>query len=1044
MKRTERFLLVLFALLLSNSLLFAQVKRTITGVVTDNTGKPVPSATVTVAGSSTISAAVTDENGRYSITVDKANAVLVFSSISFGTKEVTVGSGNTLDVNLDLAATDLGEVVVTTALGIKRQKKSLGYAVQELRGGVISDAKETNMVNALSGKVAGLQVMRSSNGAGGSSKIILRGSTSLSGDNQPLIVVDGVPVNNFTGTTENGYWGAGFDRGNGLGDISPDDIESMQILKGPAASALYGARAGNGVIQITTKSGRKQNGLGISASATYGVESIFIQPELQNTFGQGLNGIFDNRATTSWGPKAEGQTVTKWDGSSAPLRIQDNVSNFLRNGTTQNYNLSFQQQIGATSVYSSFSRWDDKSILPGNRLERTNLMTRAISRFGTNNKWTTDVKVQYNNTSGFNRPINGRDNSSAFVMYMLPRSLDIRDFSAAADADGNMIWFGGSNAVNPYWRARYDKNTDKRDRFIMTGSIKYNFTDWLDAELKAGGDFYTTSTERKIYAGSPSPRTGSYEQGKQTFSERNFSFLLSARKDNLIGKFGGNATVGGNMMRQRWTSLNVNAGELVVPNFFSLRNGVGNPTINEGLTDRGMNSLFGTFGVNYDGYVYLDFTTRNDWSSTLSERNRSFFYPSFNLALIVTDMLEKNGTRVPAWWSYGKLRASYATVGNDLSPYQLYNVFRIGKDPNGNTTANRDNVLRNPNNRSELIKSVELGTELRFLNNRIGLDFSWYKSNATRQLIRLPMDPASGYEYRLINAGNIQNQGIELMVDAKILANSNGLNWSVIANYSRNRNKIIELSKEFNVNEYTLGGYDDVFIRANTGSLYGDIYGTRFLRVTDQNSQYFGQLLLSSQGLPQRDPAIVRLGNQQAKGLIGVTNSFSYKNFNFSFLVDARIGGEIFSATHVALQSSGVAAVTAPGGQRNDIVVDGVILDGGGNPVKNTQAVSQQLYWSAISTANNLGIGEAYLYDASNVRLRNVQLGYELPRKVLGKTPIQRARVTLSCNNVWMIKSHMDGIDPESVFATGSNAVGFENGAPPTMRSFLFSLTLGF
>lgn len=1042
MKRTERFLSVLFALLLSNSLLFAQVKRTITGVVTDNTGKPVPSATVSVAGSTM--AATTDENGRYSISVDKANAVLIFSSISFGTKEVTVGSANTLDVSLDLAATDLGEVVVTTALGIKRQKKSLGYAVQEIRGGVLADAKETNLTNALSGKVAGLQVMRSSNGAGGSSKIVLRGNSSLTGSNQPLIVVDGIPIDNFTGTTENGYWGAGFDRGNGLGDISPDDIESMQVLKGPAAAALYGARAGNGVIQITTKSGRKQTGLGINFSATYGVESIFIQPELQNSYGQGINGDYDPRLTTSWGPKAEGQTVTKWDGSSGPLRIYDNVSNFLRNGTTQNYNLSFQQQVGATSVYSSFSRWDDKSILPGNRLERTNLMTRAISRFGASNKWTTDMKVQYSNTSGFNRPINGRDNSSAFVMYMLPRSLDIRDFSAAADEDGNMIWYNGSNAVNPYWRAKYDKNTDKRDRFIMTGSVKYNFTDWLDAELRAGGDFYTTSTERKIYAGSPSPRTGSYEQGKQTFNERNFSFLVSARKENLFGKLGGNATVGGNLMRQNWSSLNVNAGELVVPNFFSLRNGVGNPTVTEGLTERGMNSLYGTFGVNYDGYIYLDITGRNDWTSTLSKSNRSFFYPSVSLAVIVTDMLEKNGARVPAWWSYGKVRASYASVGNDLTPYQLYNVFRIGKDPNGNTTANRDNILHDANLRSELIKSLEFGTELRFFNNRLGVDFSWYKSNATRQLIRLPMDPTSGYDYRLINAGDIQNQGIELMLDAKVLANSNGLNWSIIANYSRNRNKIIELSNTLNVKEYPLGGYDDVFVRANTGSFYGDLYGTQYLRVTDQSSPYYGQLLLTAEGLPRRDPAIVKLGNQQAKALIGVTNSFSYKNLSFSFLVDARIGGQMFSATHVALQSSGAAAVTAPGGQRNDIVVDGVILDGGGNPVKNTQAVSQQLYWSAISTANNLGIGEAYLYDATNVRLRNVQLGYELPRKVLGKSPIQRARVTLSCNNVWMIKSHMDGIDPESVFATGTNAVGFENGAPPTMRSFLFSLTLGF
>ncbi len=1041
--KNKRLLLVCFVLLLANSLLLAQGGRTITGVVTGDDGRPVPAATVSIKG--TTQSVITDDNGRYSITVPNNSAVLVFSSVGYGSRELTVGTASTLNMDLVSAATDLGEVVVTTALGIKRQQKSLGYAVQELRGTALVDAKETNLANALSGKVAGLQVVRSSNGAGGSSKILLRGNTSLVGNNQPLIVVDGTPIDNFTGTSENGYWSAGFDRGNGLGDISADDIESMSILKGPSAAALYGSRAGNGVILITTKSGRKQSGLGITFSMTQGIENIFLRPELQDTYAQGSDNIFDPTSQLSWGPKAEGQSVTKWDGTQSSLTTShDNVKNFLRNGTTQNYNLAFQQQFGGTSVYSSLSRWNDRSIIPGNKLERTNLTTRATTRFGKDNRWTTDVKFSYNNTSGFNRPINGRDVSNIFVLYNQPRSLDIRDFQAATNEFGNMLWYPGAPGWqnNPYWNSKYNLNQDTRDRFIMTGSVKYAFTSWLDAEVRAGGDIYTTNTQRKVYAGSN--RANEYSEGKQTFTETNYSALLSAKKDNVVGKFGGVITAGGNLMHQRFSSLSISTGPLEVPNVFSLTNGQGAPGIGQGYSRKKINSLYGTVGVNYDGYLYLDATFRNDWSSALIEENRSYFYPSVSFAWVVTDMLEKMGTAVPRWVDYAKLRVSHASVGNDLAPYSLYNGYEIRKDPNNNTYAIRNSLLKDENVKSELIKNLELGAEARFFNNRLGIDFTWYKSNATNQLIAIPMDPLSGYTNRMVNAGNIQNKGIELMADVRILSNPNSLGWSMMANFSKNENKIIDIASDLEVTEYPLGAFDDLFIRAATGGLYGDIYGTRLLRVKDESSPYFGQLLLNSNGLPQRDAQIVKLGNQQAEGLLGVTNTFTYKGLGLSFLVDARFGGEIFSASNVSLQASGAAKVTAPNGDRSSFVVDGVVLDPSNNPIKNSIAVTPQQYWRTLATLNNLGVGEAYLYDATNIRLRNVQISYDLPRSLLAKSPIQRAKVALSCNNVWMIKSHLHGIDPESVFATGTNAVGFESGAFPTMRSFLFSISLGF
>jgi TonB-linked SusC/RagA family outer membrane protein len=1015
---------------------FAQ--KTITGTVRDNSA-PVPGVTVAVKGTSKMTQ--TNAEGKFSISASPTD-ILVFTMIGSERQEVTVGNQQTINVLLAQSDSQLGEVVIT-ALGIKREKKSLGYGVQEVKGETLVAAKEPNLANTLTGKVAGLQVVRSSDGPAGSSKILLRGSNSLTGSNQPLIVVDGVPIDNFTGAPDNGYWNRSLDRGNGIADINPDDIETLSVLKGPSAAALYGSRAGNGVILITTKTGRAQDGLGITVTNSLGMSNIFTNPELQSSFGQGNSGVYNATSTSSWGPKAEGQQVTNWDGKQVGLNIYDNVNNYLQQGININNGISFQQMYKGASIYTSYNRIEDEGIVPGTKLLRNNLTARSVSKFGTNDRWVTDTKIQYSNTKANNRPIGGRDNSSAYTLYMLPRSMDITEFEDAKNSAGNMLWFQGAGSqVNPYWANKYNLNQDSRDRFIVTGSVKYNFNSWLNAEVKGGADLYTTNTQSNVYSGSPIASTGRYGIGKQTFSETNFSTLISAKKDNLVGKFGGMLSIGGNLMQTSFSSLSSSVGLLVVPNLFSLNNGVSPAGVSEGISKRRINSVYSNAQISYDGFLYLDATFRNDWSSTLSKENRSFFYPSVSLSYVFTDMLESMGTQMPNWFSYGKLRASYAQVGNDLAPYQLYNTFNIGKDPNGNTTAGRNTVLLDPNVRSELIKSLEFGTELRFLQGRIGLDFSYYKTNATRQLIDLPMDALSGYTARKVNAGDIQNTGFELVIDGKVLNKPNGLNWSTSFNYSVNNNTVEELSA--GVTKYGLGGYDDVAVLAVVGQKYGEIYGTKFSRVKDQTSPFFGQILLNANGLPTRDPEIVKLGNQQAKTLIGITNSFDYKGLGLSFLVDARIGGEIFSATHVALQASGAGKVTAPDGLRNSFVVPGVISNGTGGYVANSKQVTPQEYWLAVATANNLGITEANIYDATNVRLRNVQLSYTLPRKLLANSPIKNAKFGVSANNVWLIKSHMNGIDPESVYATNSNATGFENAGLPTMRTFLINLALGF
>lgn len=405
-------------------------------------------------------------------------------------------------------------------------------------------------------------------------------------------------------------------------------------------------------------------------------------------------------------------------------------------------------------------------------------------------------------------------------------------------------------------------------------------------------------------------------------------------------------------------------------------------------------------------------------------------------------MLNTEGKGMPSWFTYAKVRASFAQVGNDLDPYQLYNTYSIGKDPENNATAGTNNTLYDPTVRSELISSWEAGTELRFFNNRLGFDFAWYKSNAHRQLLNLPMDPLSGYNFRKINAGNIQNQGIELMINARPVETKD-FAWNIQANISKNKNTIIELTDD--VTLYELGGYDNLKVYATAGGAYGEIYGTKFRRVTDENSPHYGKLIVDGNGLPLGTTESEKVGDQQADVLIGLTNSFQYKGFSFSFLIDARIGGDIFSATNLYLQSAGTAAVTAPNGKREEFVVEGVYLDNNQQYQVNTTQVTPQQYWERVTTATgNLGISEANIYDATNIRLRNVQLNYDFNRSLLTNTPFTRLRMGVSVNNALMLKSYLKGVDPESVFAIGTNAVGFENTAPPTSRTFLFNVTFGF
>jgi TonB-linked SusC/RagA family outer membrane protein len=1012
----------------------------VTGTVTSEVdGTTLPGVSVVIKGTQT--GATSNIDGVYSIRVPRG-ATLVFSYIGMIPKEVVINEAGTVNVAMAPTETMLEEFVVT-ALGIVREKKSLGYAMQEVSGEELVQTGEANLANTLTGKVSGLEVVRSSTGPAGSSKIVLRGFSSLTGDNQPLIVVDGIPMNNFTGGGNEGYWNRDLDFGNGMSDLNPEDIESISVLKGASAAALYGSRAGNGVILITTKTGQRKLGLGITFSASLGVESLFTHPELQNSFGQGEEGIFDPLSNMSWGPKIEGQMVTDWKGQQVPLTAYDNMSNYFEQGISQNYSLAFSQQYDKASVYTSFTRRDDQSVIPGTGLERTNLLTRAVAKFGPDDRWAIDAKVQYINASAKNRPIMGFNFSNTYYnIYTLPRSIDIRQLDPPVNDVGQMVWFNSRQDINPYWGAQYNLNFDTRDRFLLQGSVKYALTDWMNAEVQAGTDLFTTNYESKLYAGGRHTPAGQYSKSKDTFFEHNFSGMLTANKDNLIDRLGIAGTFGANIMMQESSNIGANSGPLEVPNLFAINNGTSNPTVWEGFSQKRIASVFALVQFNWAGYLFLDATMRNDWSSTLSLENRSYFYPSVNSTLVFSEMLESMDILLPRWFTFGKIRASFAQVGNSLEPYQLYNTYGIGRDPLGNTVANIGNVLFDPNVKSELITSREFGADLRFFQNRLGIDFTWYRQNATNQLINLPMDPLSGFEARKINAGDIQNQGIELMLHGRILQNPAGFNWNTLVNFSRNQNTIVDLYED--IETYFLGGFDHLRIEAVVGGGYGDIFGSAFRRVTDENSPHYGRLLLSASGYPQATTEREFLGNQNPTGLLGLTNSFSYKGLTFGFTIDGRLGGQIFSATHAYLQRLGLSSVTAPNGERQPMVVDGVIANGDGTYSENTTPIGAQQYWWTVAFTGNLGINEANVYDATSIRLRNINLNYNLPRKWFVGMPIQGINAGVAVNNVWLIKSYMNGLDPESVYGTRSNAIGFENSAPPTSRIFLFNLNVSF
>ncbi|RKR04598.1 TonB-linked SusC/RagA family outer membrane protein [Flavobacterium sp. 90] len=1013
---------------------FAKAQTTVKGTITDAvSGIPIPGANVVVKGTRT--SASSDFDGKYSIKVPNQSAVLVFSYVSSAPKEVAVGTQTTVNVALGAATQQLGEVVVT-ALGIKREKKAITYSAQNISVGELSEARSLNVANSLSGKVAGLNYSTTSNGVGSSSRITLRGNRSLTGNNQPMYVVDGVPISNGTTTGNPDIDTGGTTQPDGISNINPEDIASMTVLKGPSAAALYGTRASNGVIVITTKSG-KSGKTSVSLSSNFMASSAYDLTNFQNEYGQGSQGVYNPTSVSSWGGKLDGSQVSAWqlvrnpnykgpattDYSPQP----NNVMDFYKTG----YNLANTLTITAGNEkaqgYFSYTNTKAEGIVGGNQLDRHNLNLRLTSKVS--DKLSLDVKTNYI-IQDIDNLLRTGEESIGTSAYLLPRSIKFNEYKnyEYTDAAGQLqqnyfVDEAGSPGGNPYWSAlRDDSRKDKRNRFIGLASLKYDFTKTISLQVRTGLDQMTNKNVRNRYATVAfNNNLGSYSESYETVSEFNTDALLSYNEK--FGDFSVGINAGANALQQNSSSLS-SGGVLSKRNFFALSNVSTIQSVST-ASEKRINSIYGFSQIGFRNYLFLDLTARNDWSSTLPAANRSFFYPSVGLSGVISDMVT-----LPEVISFAKLRASYAKVGNDTDPYQTSSRLSYIGGNGGMLYA--QTTAANPNLRPEMSSSVEFGGEVRFLKNRLGLDVTYFQTNTKDQIFYINTPESSSTSRAVVNGGEIQNKGIEVVLTATPVQ-SEFFSWDVGVNFATYRSEVKSIygGRE----ELVLGEGRLVRSKVIQGGEYGDLYIKGFQRSPD------GKIIVNSAGIPLATNSFdVRAGNFNPDWTAGLKNTFKYKDFSLSFLVDFRIGGEVISYTQAREAGLGVSDVTLPG-RNGGIVVDGVVAGPGGTYTQNTVSINAEQYWTAIG--QRTPIAEPFIYDATNIRLRELVFGYSLPKRVLYNSGFTSIDFSLVGRNLFFFENKAKYFDPEAGAGTG-NLQGIESFNIPSTRDYGVNVKFGF
>jgi TonB-linked SusC/RagA family outer membrane protein len=1095
----DKKLTVLMVLLFMICSCYAQTS--VSGKITSGTdGAPIPGVNILVKGTS--SGTISDSEGNYRLDVPAPDGVLVFSFVGFVTQEIPIAGKTSLDVVLPADATELSEVVVT-ALGIEREKRDLGYAVQEINGDDITKARETNIGNALAGKVAGVTVVGNPSGVGASSRITIRGERSLNiNGNQPLFIVDGVPITNEV-IGSSGRNNQEADYGNGAGFVNPDDVESMTVLKGPSATALYGSRGQNGVIIIKTKSGRGSQG-SVSFNTTVTFEDPLKLPDYQDVYGQGLNGQFEfvdgngagvnDGVDESWGPKMDGQPIRQFDSPTSngfrggdvgnlntiigpvdyatqlalrgdiiptPFSAQpDNIRDFFETGITvaQNVAVSGGNEFG--DVRASYTYLDQKGMIPNTDLKRHNFALAAGYKL--------TKKLSFRATANYIKNISDNRPSLSYgtenIMYLFncwfPRQLNInsfRDYWQAGRENLNQFNFNYNYHDNPYFNMYENTNGQEIDRLFGNVSTTYQFNDWLMLMARVGTDYSDEFRDRKRAYSTQRYPLGNYREEQVFLQETNADFLLSANKD-VSSDLSISASIGGNLMRRKYNISDISAPQLTQPGIYSLNNSRVPLEYSSFRFEKRINSVYAFAQVGFKNYLFLELTARNDWSSTLPSNAWSYFYPSASLSLVVSDLINIETTPI----SFAKLRFGLAGVGSDTDPYRLVSTYNAQAPAKGLPSYSESSTIQNAALKPEQSRSIEAGVDVRFLDNRIGLDFTYYRTRSENQILNVPMSLTTGYGARIINAGLIENRGIEVMLNL-IPVKTNAFEWSVNLNFSRNTSTVKELYKDpvsgQEIRNYVLANRY-VSVEARVGERMGDMYGIGFQRVSadpnsdyfDPNGQYVGQIVYNSQGKPLPTATTIKLGNYNPDWMAGIYNTLTFKGLTFGFLFDIRQGGKIYSHTQTVGREGGIIAETLEGRANgydlslaeNGVIGPGVvpITDGGGNITgftPNATKLSAREWHSSITLGRRLI--EPMMYDASFVKLRELKFGYTVPNAIMKGLPFRDVSISLVGRNLFLW-TDVPHIDPETASNSGGTIIpGVESVAMPSSRSYGFNLS---
>lgn len=1077
-KRIHLFLLALAIGVIQGA---AQV-TTVRGIVTtEEDGEPVIGASVIVKG--TALGTVTDVNGRFELSGLSPSATrLLISYISLMAKEVAIAPQVSVTLKSD---THLLDEVVVTALGISREKKALGYTAQEVKQDALVQGKDNNLLNSLSGKIAGVRITNTQ-GDVGSSRIVIRGETSIAGENQPLFIVDGIPVDNSQLNARS----SGRDFKNAIADLNPEDIKTLTVLKGPNAAALYGARAAHGAIVITTKGGdKRQKGIGITLHSSTQVSFVATLPEFQNLFGQGAGGRFsyvdgkgagvNDGVDESWGPRLDiGLLIPQFD---SPLDADgnrvatpwvshpNNVRDYFRMGISTNNGISVARGDDKYQFRVGYNYEKQVSIVPDAGTNKTNISLNTDYHLA---KWivvgATANYIVYTAPSlpGSATPSgsNVRSNSPMLQFLWFGRQVDTNSLKADYTRNWNSSYYD-----NPFWSTSYNTQSQERHRLIGDLHAEFRLTDGLNVRFRTSTDWYNDRRKSKVKwgsAGAGSPY-GSYAEDAYTVKENNTEVLATYIKQ-LNKNWGIDALLGFNVRNKQYENNYQAAPRLAVADLYTLTNSRDPLTSSNDFYRLRQYGLYGSIQLDYRRWAFLNITGRNDWSSTLPVDNNSYFYPSVTASVLLSEAFGWRSKAV----NYLKIRGGWSQVGADANPYQLATVFTSETAFNGNPLQSSSTIGMNPNLKPEKTSSIEAGFEAAFWDNRLYLDFTYYKTDSRNQILKLATTAASGYTSQVRNAGHIRNRGYEIQLGAVPIQTSKGFRWNLDLNYGANSSKVVKLDDEGLITSYQLYS-SGIQILASVGEAYGTLFGTSYVR--DAN----GNVVVDANGLPKISTTNKTLGKFTPDWTGGISNTFSYRSLSLSFLIDASVGGSIFSNTNKTGKYTGVLANTLSGrdaehgglwyytdamgnnvrlsespsysvssdglyyaqvnGQSTRVYQDGIMVEGvTESGSKNEEVVSAEKYYHRIYS-----IAEANVYDASYVKLREVALSYRLPRLWTQKLHLQEASVTLTGRNLWTIYKSVPNIDPESALTTG-NAQGVEAYSLPTTRSFGVNLSVKF